>query len=59
MIRIGQPLHNLRCLHSRSEAMFSFGEDASMGRGLPMMLSLSHRMIYNSEGTELLLAWKL
>ena len=59
MIRIGQPLHNLRCLHSRSEAMFSFGEDASMGRGIPMMLTMSNKMTYNSEGTEVLLAWRL
>lgn len=49
----------LRRLRSHPEDMFSFGEDASMGRGLPIMLSLSHRMIYNSEGTELLLVWKL
>ena len=49
----------LRRLRSQPEDMFAFGEDASMGRGLPMMLSLSHRMLYNSEGTELLLAWKL
>ena len=33
--------------------------DASMGRGIPMMLAMSDRMTYNSEGTELLLAWKL
>ena len=30
-----------------------------MGRGIPMMLAMSDRMTYNSEGTELLLAWKL
>ena len=59
VIRIGQPLHNLRCLHSRSEAMFSFGEDASMGRGMSMILSMFHKMNCNSEGTEALLAWKL
>ena len=49
----------LRRLRSHPEEMFSFGEDASMGRGIPMMLSMSHRMTYNSEGTEVLLAWKL
>jgi len=49
----------LRRLRSHPEEMFSFGEDASMGRGIPIMLSMSHKMIYNSEGTEVLLAWKL
>lgn len=49
----------LRRLRSRPEDMFSFGEDASMGRGIPMMLAMSDKMTYNSEGTELLLAWKL
>ncbi|MHC1760088.1 MAG: response regulator [Negativicutes bacterium] len=49
----------LRRLRSHPEDMFSFGEDAAMGRGIPMMLSMSHRMIYNNEGTEVLLAWKL
>ena len=49
----------LRRLRSHPEDMFSFGEDASMGRGIPMMLSMSHKMTYNSEGTEVLLAWKL
>ena len=49
----------LRRLRSHPEEMFAFGEDASMGRGIPIMLSLTDRMIYNSEGTELLLAWKL
>ena len=49
----------LRRLRSHPEEMFLFGEDASMGRGIPMMLSIAHRMMYNSEGTELLLAWKL
>ena len=49
----------LRRLRSHPEDMFSFGEDASMGRGIPLMLSMSHQMIYNSEGTEVLLAWKL
>jgi len=49
----------LRRLRAHPEDMFSFGEDASMGRGIPLMLSLSHKMTYNSEGTEVLLAWKL
>jgi hypothetical protein len=49
----------LRRLRSHPEEMFAFGEDASMGRGIPIMLSIAHRMAYNSEGTELLLAWKL
>lgn len=49
----------LRRLRSHPEEMFYFGEDASMGRGIPMMLTMSHRMTYNSEGTEVLLAWKL
>ena len=49
----------LRRLRSQPDDMFSFGEDASMGRGIPMMLSMSHKMPYNSEGTEVLLAWKM
>ena len=49
----------LRRLRSQPADMFSFGEDASMGRGIPMMLSISHKMTYNSEGTEVLLAWRL
>lgn len=49
----------LRRLRSHPEEMFAYGEDASMGRGIPMMLSMSHKMTYNSEGTEVLLAWKL
>ena len=49
----------LKRLRSQPEDMFSFGEDASMGRGIPMMLSVSHKMTYNSEGTEVLLAWRL
>ena len=49
----------LRRLQSHPEEMFAFGEDSSMGRGIPLMLSIAHRMVYNSEGTEVLLAWKL
>jgi len=49
----------LRRLRLHPEEMFSLGADASMGRGIPMMLSMSHKMTYNSEGTEVLLAWKI
>ena len=49
----------LRLLRLHPSDMFEFGEDATMGRGIPIMLSLAHRMTYNSEGTEVLLAWKL
>ena len=49
----------LRRLRSESETMFIYGEDASMGRGIPIMLSTAHKMTYNSEGTELLLMWNL
>lgn len=49
----------LRRLRSQPEDMFSFGEDAWMGRGIPIMLSTTDRMTYNNEGTEVLLAWKL
>jgi PAS domain S-box-containing protein len=49
----------LRRLRSHPEDLFSYGEDAAMGRGIPIMLSTTYRMTYNSEGTELLLAWKL
>ena len=49
----------LRRLRSSPEEMFSFGENETMGRGIPMMLSLSHYMTYNNEGTEVLLAWRL
>lgn len=49
----------LRRLKSHPEEMFAFGEDASMGRGIPMMLSMAHHMTYNHDGTEVLLAWRL
>ena len=49
----------LKRLRSQPEDMFSFGEDASMGRGIPMMLSMTDKMTYNSEGTEVLLSWRL
>ena len=46
-------------LRAKPEELFSFGEDVGMGRGIPIMLSTTYRMMYNNEGTELLLAWKL
>jgi PAS domain S-box-containing protein len=49
----------LRRLRSQPDAMFAFGEDMGMGRGIPLMLSLSHKMTYNNEGTEVLLAWRM
>ncbi len=49
----------LRRLRSHPDEFFDFGEDASMGRGIPIMLSTTDQMIYNSEGTEVLLAWRL
>jgi len=49
----------LRRLRAHPADMFSFGEDATMGRGIPIMLSLAHKMTYNSEGTEVLMAWKI
>ena len=48
----------LRRLRANPESLFAFGEDASMGRGIPLMLSLSDWMTYNHDGTEVLLAWK-
>ena len=41
----------LRRLKSKPEEMFSYGEDAAMGRGIPMMLAMSHKMTYNSHTT--------
>lgn len=49
----------LRRLQTHPEELFAYGEDASMGRGIPLMLSLSQRMVYNADGTELLLVWKI
>ena len=46
-------------LRANPELLFAFGEDASMGRGIPLMLSLSDRMTYNHDGTEVLLSWKV
>jgi PAS domain S-box-containing protein len=47
----------LRRLQANPQEMFSFGEDAGMGRGIPIMLSTTQRMEYNNEGTEVLLCW--
>ena len=49
----------LRRLRSHPEELFDFGEDASMGRGIPIMLSTTDQLCYNSEGTEVLMAWRL
>ncbi len=49
----------LKRLRTKPDELFSFGEDVGMGRGIPIMLSTTQRMMYNSEGTELLLAWRL
>lgn len=42
----------LRCLRIHPEEMFLYGEDSGMGRGIPIMLSVTDRMLYNNEGTE-------
>ena len=49
----------LRRLRANPESLFAFGEDASMGRGIPLMLSIADKMTYNHDGTEVLLAWKV
>jgi PAS domain S-box-containing protein len=49
----------LQRLRMQPEELFQFGEGVAMGRGIPIMLSTAHRMVYNNEGTELLLAWRL
>jgi PAS domain S-box-containing protein len=49
----------LRRLRSAPGDMFAFGENQAMGRGIPLMLSLSDKMTYNNDGTEVLLTWKL
>ena len=48
----------LERLRANPEQLFAFGEDASMGRGIPLMLGIAHKMSYNHDGTEVLLAWK-
>ena len=47
----------LRRLKSHPAGFFDFGEDASMGRGIPIMLAITDFMTYNSDGTELCLVW--
>lgn len=47
----------LRRLKSRPDEFFDFGEDASMGRGIPIMLATTNYMTYNNDGTELCLVW--
>ena len=49
----------LRRLRANPQDIFAFGEDAGMGRGIPIMLTVADRMLYNSEGNEVLLAWNL
>ncbi len=49
----------LKRLRAKPEELFSFGEDEGMGRGIPIMLSTTDQMIYNDDGTELLMAWRL
>ena len=49
----------LQRLKAHPEDMFAFGGSEAMGRGIPLMLSLSDKMVYNSHGTEVLLAWRL
>ena len=49
----------LRRLRIHPEEMFLYGEDSGMGRGIPIMLSVTDRMLYNSEGTEALMAWRI
>ena len=49
----------LQRLKAHPEDMFAFGGSEAMGRGIPLMLSLSDKMVYNSDGTEVLLAWRL
>lgn len=46
-------------LRSRPADLFAFGEHEAMGRGVPLMLCLSDKMMYSRDGTEVLLAWKL
>ena len=48
----------LRRLKAAPESLFSYGQQESMGRGIPLMVSLSDRITYNSDGTELLMAWR-
>ena len=49
----------LRRLKAAPDALFSYGQMESMGRGIPLMVSLSERITYNSEGTEVLMVWTI
>jgi len=49
---------NKRILRANSESLFSYGEGAAMGRGIPLMLSIADKRANNAEGTEVLLVWK-
>lgn len=49
----------LERLRSRPEELFAYGEHEEMGRGVPLMLCLSDKMMYSRDGAEVLLAWKL
>ena len=40
----------LRRLRANPENMFSFGEDASMGRGIPMMLTMADKIDIQQRG---------
>ena len=58
-VAVAQITNGRRVLRANPDSLFVFGEDAGMGRGIPIMLSTTDRMTYNNEGTEVLLAWKL
>ena len=49
----------LRRLKAAPDTLFSYGQMESMGRGIPLMVSLSERITYNSEGTEVLMVWTI
>ncbi len=49
----------LERLRAEPELIFAFGGEAMMGRGIPMMFSLADCMVYNEDGNEVLLAWKM
>ena len=49
----------LQRLRAKPDELFSFGEDVGMGRGIPIMLSTTQHMMYNNEGTEVMLVWKI
>ena len=49
----------LKRLRAKPDELFSFGADEGMGRGIPIMLSTTCRMLYNEDGTEVLLVWRI